>query len=250
MSIYRPDPKDPAKLIFSIICGADSQTTLGKAMVLLDKKPTDQGAPRRVTKKVERAFRRSGSSCYWPDTQYRTHFRPASDFDNKPPYSSTLVPWLRSAGGSGESDVDGAEAEDDDKAGSLTLHGSNADSAFVAAASRSSQTLISSFRSNRALPAKGPSEFVDLSDIVEHRQGFQSVIDDHFPRPKRGSAIKANALFAAVAETVDLTASGDEEENPVEGDDEFDYDVEAEEEEDDDEEEEDEEDPPMKKRRV
>jgi hypothetical protein len=151
--------------------------------------------------------------------------------------------WARSTIQSSTSADDGAEDDDDEDLGSLTVLDS-------------SQRLITSYGSNRPLQS-GPSELVDLSHIVERRRGVQSVIGDHF-RPKRESAIKATALFSAISELVDLTTSDDEEENPFGGDDDKDDDDEDEDDEDDDkdddedddEDEEDEEDSPTKKRRV
>jgi hypothetical protein len=84
MSIYTIDPITK-EIVFRIVCASDSCTTLAKAMVLLDEKPTDQGAPERVRQKIQHALCRSGTSCFWPGTQNRTHFRLASDFDVKPP---------------------------------------------------------------------------------------------------------------------------------------------------------------------
>lgn len=231
MSLYSEDPEDSKRLVVSLLCCAESGTTFGKAMVLLDQKPADPDAPERVRQKVATALYGSGTSCFWPGTKFRIHFRNASDFDVKTPESSTLVTWLLSAGGSGESADDGAEAKDDDESGSLTVPGSRGGSVV---ASRSSQLLISSFHSNRP-PAIGQIDVVDLSDIAETRRGFQSVIGDHF-RPRRASAIVASARITAGARStfVDLTGDNEEEE----------------EEEYCDEEDEDEKDPPTKKRRV
>lgn len=241
MSIYTTDPITK-EIVFRIVCASDSGTTLAKAMVLLDDKPSDQGAPERVRQKVRTALYRSGTSCFWPGTMYRTHFRPASDFDVKLP---TLDPWIRSIASADHG------AEDEEDLGSLTVLDSSDDSPVVAVTSISSQRLITSFVSNRPRQA-GPSNLVDLSHTVEPLRGFQSVIGDHFP-PKRESAIKATALLAAIFEPVDLTGSDDEVENPFGGDvDEDDEDEEDEDDDkdDDDEDEEDEEELPAKKRRV